>query len=320
MAKAILNATIWFGKYDLTCYTNAAAINLKTDVIDCTSFCDAYKDKLAGMTDVIVDVAGFFSADSVSGDPDHYMFDQLALSNVVLTICPEDGAFGTVSYFFRPTLTQYNPIEGKVGEMATFKLHGEGAQPLVKGRVLTAKAASGTTGSGTKYNLGAYSATQKLYGGLHVFAKSGTPTLDATIAIADRIDTVQVNAGNAGTGYSMNDKLTVVQSGGSLGVLNVDTVGGGGSVATISVYAPGSGYTVANGLSTTVAPPGGSGCKIDILSLIDTTVLTFAQKTDVGFEWKTDDGPITDVNFKAKWTIGGAGPPSITFAIVAGIV
>lgn len=320
MAKAILDATIWLGKYDLSCYTNAAAINLKTDIVDCTAFCDTYKDKLAGMTDVIVDVSGFFSADSVSGDPDHYMFDQLALSNAVLTICPEDGAFGTVAYFFRPTLTQYNPLEGKVGDMATFKLHGEGAQPLVKGRVLAAKAARIAAGSGTKYTLGAYTATQTLYGGLHVFAASGAaPTLDVTICIADRLNTVTLGAG--GTGYAHNDVLTIVQAGGSYGSVTVDTVDGGGTITALvpGITTPGSGYTVANGLPTTVAPAGGSNATLNITSVTDAVVLTFAQKTAIGFEWKTDAGPITDTNFRAIWNIGGAGP-SFTFAVVAGIV
>lgn len=317
MAKAILDATIWLGKYDLSCYTNAAAINLKTDIVDCTTFCDTYKDKLAGMTDVIVDIAGYFSAEAVTGDPDHYMFDQLALSDAVLTICPEGGTFGTVSYFFRPTLTQYNPIEGKVGEMATFKLHGEGAKPLVKGRVLQAKAAKTLTGVGTKYLLGAYTATQSLYGGLHVFAASGAaPTLDVTIVTADQVVTVTINA--AGTGYTAGDDLTIVQTGGSLAVVNVDTVGGGGEVTGITLTNGGSGYTVANALSTTGGT--GTGCKVNITVIGDSAALiTFAQKNAIGFEWKADAGPITNTNFRALWSIGGGGP-SFTFAVVAGIV
>src|SRR5574343_1730138 len=98
MAKAILDARIYLAEIDLSSYTNAAAINLKTDILDCTAFSDAYKDKLAGMTDVIVDVSGYFSADLVTGDPDHCLFDQLALSDAVLTICPEEALLDTVAY------------------------------------------------------------------------------------------------------------------------------------------------------------------------------------------------------------------------------
>jgi hypothetical protein len=320
MSKAILNARVYLAEIDLSGVANAAALNLKTDLVECTAFSDAYKDRLAGMTDVIADISGYFSAEAVTGNPDHKLFDQLGLHDAALTLLPDAaGAFDTMAYFFRPLLSEYSPLEGKVGDMATFKLHAEGADPLVRGRVFVAKAAKTVTGSGTKINLGAYSATQKLYAVLHVFAASGTPTLDAAIAIADRIATVQVHPDAKGSGYSTNDILTVVQSGGSLGTLKVESTGGGGSVETLSVVTSGSGYAVADELATTVAPPGGTGAKIDLLSITDTPVLAFAQKTGVGHEWKTDDGPITDVNFKATYTIGG-GTPSITFAIVAGIV
>lgn len=182
MAKAILDARIYLKEVDLSGYTNACAINCKTDVLDCTTFSDTYKDKLAGMTDVIFDASGYFSADSVTGDPDHKLFDQLALNDAVVSICPEEGATGTTAFFFRPTLTQYNPVEGKVGEMATFKLHGEGAAPLVKGTVMMPKAAKTLTGTSTPYQLGVVSATQTIYVGVHVFTVSGAgPTLDLVL-------------------------------------------------------------------------------------------------------------------------------------------
>lgn len=174
------------------------------------------------------------------------------------------------------------------------------------------------TGAGTKYNLGAYTATQYLYGGLHVFTASAGDTLDVTICIADRVQTITINA--AGTGYTAGHDLTIVQSGGSFATANIDTVDGGGGVTGVTLLTPGSGYAVANVLDTTVSPgPGGTGCKLNITAITDTAVITFAQKSAAGYEWATDAGPITDVNFKAKWTIGGV-DPSFTFAVVAGIV
>lgn len=179
MAKAILNARIYLGEVDLSGFTNACALNLKTDIVECTSFSDSYKDKLAGLTDVIVDVSGYFSADAVTGNPDKKMWDKLSLNDTLLTICPEAGATGTKAYFFKPTLTQYDPWGGKVSEMNVFKLHGEGAQPLVKGTILLPYGAKTTTGNGTAYQLGALSASQTIYCGVHIFAVSGTsPTLD----------------------------------------------------------------------------------------------------------------------------------------------
>jgi hypothetical protein len=314
MGKAIVDARIYLGGYELSGYTNAVAINLKTDVIDCTSFGNLYRDKLAGMTDVIMDVSGYFSA----ADADLPMFSNIGLSTAPLSIIGGTAAQGDRAFFTRPLYSEYTPLDGKVGEMAAFKLHAEGCNdPFVRGRVLAADAARISTGAGTKVNVGAYTATQYLYGVLHVLsATPGPDTLDCTIVIADQISTVTINA--AGTGYAGGNKLTVVQTGGSLGVINVDTVDGGGGVTGISVSTPGSGYSVANGLSTTGGA--GTGCKVNITGIADSAALiTFAQKTAIGSEWKTDAGPITDVNFKAKWTIGGV-DPSFTFIICAGVV
>jgi len=87
--------------------------------------------------------------------------------------------------------------------------------------------------------------------------------------------TVTLNAG--GSGYSVNDTLTITQAGGSLGHLNVDTIGGGGAVATISVKdAAGTGYTVANGLATTVSPAGGTLCTVNITAVTNYYIIFYA--------------------------------------------
>jgi hypothetical protein len=77
--------------------------------------------------------------------------------------------------------------------------------------------------------------------------------------------TVTLNAG--GAGYSTNDIITIVQGGGALGSVRVLTLGGGGAVATFSIEVVGNGYTVANALSTTVVPSGGTGCTLNITSV-----------------------------------------------------
>ena len=179
MAKAIMNCRVYLAEVDLSGVANAAAINLKTDIVECTAFADAYKDKLAGMTDVIAEISGFYSAEAVTGNPDTKMFNQLALNNAILSILTGAGAAGEPVFFFRPTLSEYNPLGGKVSEMAVFKLHGEGAAPLVKGLVLMAKAAKTLTGTSTPFQLGAVASGQKIYAAVHIFTVSGTlPTLD----------------------------------------------------------------------------------------------------------------------------------------------
>jgi len=74
---------------------------------------------------------------------------------------------------------------------------------------------------------------------------------------------------NAGSGYTPGIViLNVVQGGNTSGQITV-TVGGGGTVTAInSISTPGAGYTVANGLATTVVGGGGgSNCTVNITQL-----------------------------------------------------
>jgi hypothetical protein len=84
------------------------------------------------------------------------------------------------------------------------------------------------------------------------------------------IETISLNDG--GTGYTALDVLTVVQVGGSLGTVRVDTVDGSGVIQTCTRIDKGSGYTVANGLATTGGT--GTGGKINILTINNTTILS----------------------------------------------
>lgn len=78
------------------------------------------------------------------------------------------------------------------------------------------------------------------------------------------ITVITLNAG--GVGYKVNDVLTVVQSGATGGTVTVTTVAAG-VVDGISLTTGGWGYVVENALVTTVAPPGGTGCKINVTAI-----------------------------------------------------
>lgn len=88
-----------------------------------------------------------------------------------------------------------------------------------------------------------------------------------------------------GSGYAVGDVLTVVQSGGSLGTLQVDAVSATGEVLEVSILTRGSAYTTATGLSTTVVPSGGTGCTINITSVTETVVQAAAACRAANSEW-----------------------------------
>lgn len=186
MAKTVLNARVYLAQLDVSGVSNAASMNLKTDIIDATCMKDAYKDKLVGMTDIICDVAGVYSDD----DYDATLFTQLSLSNKVLTLCTEGGVVNTTAFFFKPLLTEYTPLDGKISELGTYKLHGEGTGELVRGKIMIAKGAKTLTGTSTPYQLGALSSSQTMVCAYHVFAISGTDTPTITLILqSDAADT-----------------------------------------------------------------------------------------------------------------------------------
>lgn len=121
----------------------------------------------------------------------------------------------------------------------------------------------------------------------------------------------------AGTGYAVNDTLTlvggVIGDGGSAATYNVDSIGGGGSVATISLVSEGNYEEVpANDAATTVAPAGGSGCELtvtyqnavtqdDQIAILTGTVAGAANPT-IGIKlWQGTNAGATDTTY--NWSL-----------------
>ena len=110
---------------------------------------------------------------------------------------------------------------------------------------------------------------------------SGTPaitnvagtvgTLNATVS------TVAVSA--AGSGYQVNDILTLATGSGTAKcIVNTLTAGAGSGVATVTLTEPG--YNYATGIkATSVSPAGGTGCTINITAVanISTNITSIAQ-------------------------------------------
>lgn len=83
---------------------------------------------------------------------------------------------------------------------------------------------------------------------------------------ATHIISVSVNSG--GSGYSIDDVLTIVQSGatgGTAQVLDVEDDGATlGIITSVALRTSGEDYSSFNGLATTVSPAGGTGCTLNI--------------------------------------------------------
>ena len=92
-----------------------------------------------------------------------------------------------------------------------------------------------------------------------------------------------ISLGSGGTGYTIGDIITVVQTGGSFGTVTVNTVNGSGVILTVTLLNEGSGYVIADGLAVTGGS--GNGATINILTI------------------NTNKG-ILDLNFDIKKALG----------------
>lgn len=184
MAQYVLeDCKLYLDKYNLSGDMNNLALNPEIDVIDDTTFSsNGARRKVAGLQNVTADFQGYYEAGE--GKVDDALFNAIGAVNSPVTICPTDGAAGEPGYIFRALTSQYSP-GATVGEIFAFTVTAEGSGKLVKGTVMLNGALT-ATGTGTARQLGAVTATQKLYAAIHAVTVSGTdPTLDLVVQSDD---------------------------------------------------------------------------------------------------------------------------------------
>jgi len=177
--QIVRDAVVWVAQYDLSGNVNALALNCKAETPDATAMGDLAKVRLGGLKDHAAEINGWFEAALVTGNPDHYLFDRMALAFPAMSLSPL-GTTNALAYLLKPELIEYSP-GAKVGDVFPFKVHAEGAGVLVKGTILLPKLARIVTATSAPVNRGAVSAAQRVYAALHVFGASAGDTLDVII-------------------------------------------------------------------------------------------------------------------------------------------
>jgi hypothetical protein len=101
--------------------------------------------------------------------------------------------------------------------------------------------------------------------------KPNNTKIDLNAWLTGSIGNIEI--ANAGSGYQVDDELTVVYNGGSVGKLTVTAVDGSGAITAVEVYNGGSGYQIANNI--TVTGGNGNGFVFNITSLAAATILKY---------------------------------------------
>lgn len=157
---------------------NSCALADSTDVQDATVFADTGRRRLgSGIGSAVLDLEGFYD----SAIESHFQ-GRLGVANVPALVAPEGNADGARVFFFRCIEGELS-FGGGVGEVNPFSvnLQGSDGARLVRGTLMH-HAVRTASGNGVARQLGAVSATQRLYAALHVLAASGTtPTINVIV-------------------------------------------------------------------------------------------------------------------------------------------
>ena len=188
--QAVLNQQIVLADFDASCRITDYSGQVDVNALESTTVCSTgWAEYVAGMTTWQMSASGFvdFAANNVDA--------KLGLNGTLggnidpVTICPTSngGADGEIAFSGKGLNTQYQILGGQVGELAPFTMNAQGrGEPLVRGTVLHPTSTARTSsGNGTGRQLGAVSATQKIFLALHVVAISGAPTFSVVLESDD---------------------------------------------------------------------------------------------------------------------------------------
>lgn len=191
----VRNAKIWLAGHDLSGDANGIGSKVAAELPDGTRFGDAARRFEGGLAVVTTEARGFVNPALDAND--QVIHSKVGASGEVLSYA-ESGVEGVRAWSHLCTAGEYSH-GGKVGELYTFTLSAQGAGSiLIPGSLLANKTGISATASGTAFQVGAVSASQKLYAALHVLS---APTVGPSL-------TMKVQSDNAVGFPSSTDRIT----------------------------------------------------------------------------------------------------------------
>lgn len=174
---SMTDCSIWVAGYDMTQDSNKLTVASSVDELDVTTFGGGgYRTRIGGLRDVEAAVEGFQT--DAAGAVGPTLFPLLGTADEAWT-ASDTGVAGAAAQMFQAGKFQVGQF-GDVGAASPFSVAAKGtnSQGLVRGKIAKAKGnVSGTGVLGTGYQLGTVSATQYLYGTVHVFSAGTTITI-----------------------------------------------------------------------------------------------------------------------------------------------
>lgn len=177
--QVLISPKLYVGGYDVSGDMSALASRYGASKVDDTKASSGgtrvYK---GGMLTGVMSHRGMVNEGT--GLSDEKLFGLVGVQDTPVIVGPQTGAAGEVCNMMRGVVTKYDPLEAaELDKMLEFGLDIDPAVGTIRrGMILVdATAAIVASGNGTAFQVGAVSATQKVYAALMVLAASGgSPT------------------------------------------------------------------------------------------------------------------------------------------------
>lgn len=190
--QVMTDAKIYVGGYNLSGFSNEAHLSMSPAILDASVFGGgSTRRNVPGLIDFKLEAAGFMDYVFPIGAaplPQTESFNSALFAMIddvtgVGSIAPLGNAEGDLCYTTQQIPSKFDPLGGAVGSLLPFKLEMNAlGVKVIRGTVGGLGLKTVTGNSATGIQLGAVSATQRLYCGLHVVGASGTtPTLDVIV-------------------------------------------------------------------------------------------------------------------------------------------
>lgn len=185
----LLDSRVFAGGADLTGQSNKIELKCEAEEKDVTNYgSGGWKESLGGLFKTEVNGAGQWEAGDPSKVDDETWSKLTGRTLTPWTINPESADVGELAWFTSALPTSYK-LGDQTGEVAPWEAVAAGSTPLLRGSVAHPPGTARTIdGEGTGLELGAVTATQKLYAGLHVLSIAGTDTPTITVEIESDAD------------------------------------------------------------------------------------------------------------------------------------
>lgn len=179
------DAGIYIGGYDVQTNHRAVTLQDNYEELETTALGHASRRFTGGLSST--SLTGELYLDYGASTIEH-LLSQWRGQVKVFVVTPDGDAVGDRAFFGSAFISQANPLGGTVGEMhkTTFAASGGSGYPVVRGQLFKAAAAVTSSSNSSAVQLGAVTASQRIYAAIHVLSASGTsPTLDVIVQSDD---------------------------------------------------------------------------------------------------------------------------------------